>query len=1557
MESKLEALLSSIAHAFDEQTYTFSDSEYLVKKTLVSFIESQNALTASARHIPVDVVETVLSSVISRNFEKDPYEWLTDAAVEVYEFTQLAYRNEATKDSMQYANFLPIGHPRAYRVVPITAAAHRNALAEWIAADPSLNDASRSAVLAFYSSENSDLVSIEFSNLRLEALTAAGAASPEVLPLVAAFNMSRAKRSAMSKILAAIRRRDRLGQFANEFGRLKGYFSGPDGVFSAISRIVGRGRRPNTSLVEFDGSNPQIPAGLYEQENGKSENVEAYLSADAVKGIDTAKRYVSPADAKDAVPLADFLATRRETPDGWSKVGAQNTSVASFKSNDGKYFVQNTNSLDAYNLASKNEDSLIVSGLGKGDSIDPEAPNAFLIRDARTSEVMGIAQDWAGIEDVRLFADDTSPGMEKIGITYDPPSGDKFVPDNGFLPDAAPGTRPRPMPQIIPDGRRPKPWDMDNADAWDMEERGPNDYYREDLDETKYNITKMSDGTWAMETLFSDGKVSNDSFENLNSALAEMGKRSGIEPDRLVTMTEQEGFSYENSEGSVDVYLDEDAKWVVEPNYQTLLDENGPEAGITDPIKFDNKEQALAEAEEFAKKLKNNPGALYDEVAARENDFQAPEDQGLVPDIDTNALSPYYLGEGYNFSKIDENTWETSATGPNGEQYQVSQGSNDSWTVEELSGNGPDNFDSREIGTFDNPADAFEAANNESNGGDFDAAWVEELLADTPEGDVSANQEVRELSPAQAAPASGRQYALLQEILDEKDLDPATAQGLRDALDSRNLNVAQAGAFIGLGRGADFKEGVDPTIPSDRMLNSLQEYLQTKDLAPSEVQSALDSLESDSSRANVEKLLSKLRSKKDRSDSGDISLNQDAPSVDTGKRGEPATDAQYNFLKSLFDTRQINDPGLQDAIKSALDEKILTKGQIGALLGELRTLPEKAGVRRQPTEKQVASIKRGVLERGLPKAEADEILNSIDGMSFDDASSILNDLKRRDITPEGMDNLLGKLTEDGDIGALNYLLTKPEYSDYFDDINSKLADLGEGDLSLKQDLPRLQGPLYLPAGSFGLIRGVAARKLAELRADSNASEEEIDFITRLYYSAHFAINNRTRRWSTPWESDFDVRQFTYNDAAKIKELLVEFQNSGDPKATSAIGPMGPSSEDARRKEAYTTLLEDLDYLAEGRTRPLPVRLPTDKQKASIARGTIERGLPPEESTEILAKLDTMSFDEASVILGNLKSRPITPDGMAQLIDSLGEKNEVEVLGYLLTKPEYSDYFDDINSKLADLGEGDLSVKQDAPPLIINARTKSVEELGKILDDEDGFNTADELNTYVDEFNSTLYVGTASEMSAAVYSMSEFTKNPETAEKLRQLSRDLDKDLESRFGSAEAARVDGDEIIDLSDVDEAVSDERSIYFETDPLEIADRLDQDDSYGDARSNGAEARVTEEEDGTTVVTVTYDRGEEVFKSEDRDEAIAQGAAAVADYNTDVIPSAYRSAGDLESSAANASTDDEALAVADTAESLADALEGNRGSTQVARDLRAYAERIRDMVAKSQDLSLKKA
>lgn len=1570
MEQRLAALFTSVENALDLSTYTYSDTDYLVRKTLVEFLSEQNSLVASARQIPdpSDVVNSVLNNIISRKFDaEDPYSWYREATARVVEFADLAFRNEQSKEVAIFAALLPDGHPRAARVFEVSPEKQRTELAAWMAADSRLDDQSSAQIYKLYSmSEDVPEIEAEFEYLKTEALVSSGQIPEDLLPLVAGFNMSRAARSAISKALAAIRRRDRKGQFANEFGRLKlifGFkgFGGKKGFFSSSPRIVGPGKGNNSYQVQFNGTeSPKIPKGLYEVNASAGENVKAYLPKSAVKGLKGNKEVVDEADKKYAIDLDEFLGTKVDAPTGWTSSGN------GFKSEDGKFTAKPIKSSEAQNYLDKAKergDDAMISGTGAGDAFDPENPDAFLVTDSK-GRTKGVAQDWAGIQEISianggefgkggLGVPPTSPddkGVPAPTDVSDKPKPPSITPEKKPLgkPPRFPGDKGVPEPTDVSD--KPKPPSLPKGES-DSGQRKPSSMTLEEL-EKELSTPVDSDKPGSLDRyqevsreFYDRGGYSALRAEQAKAATraerkrqeeADRASKEALSPDMLgegynFMKDSETEWSIEDRDGGVvrlEKYTDKDGKerWQVSRDYgdydgsgQNLkteyladtddkveaFDIAADQADRTwdqewvDELLSDQAEPDLdqdSKAVGYDYTLEVDRGILDSEMASEYKDMLDEMDQAVFND-NLRGIERLLEKAALDYDLPDEvySALHTAREAVRQRGYDVDN---------KIYGSSKDELE-------------------EMLNSDEYAGWHDRIQDAIDQYDLDQDSPV--LSEKQMEAATSKQYALLKELADERDLDPATTQAFADALENKNLNKAQAGALINSVRDAKFKEGVDPNKPSERMLNSLQGYLATKDLTPSEIQETLKSLETDPSRSNVDALLNKLRRKKDKpvdlnqgtgsmTNYGDgnygwedvynrvdvvngsngyeviytnpdlndrggqtehsrtfkneqealdfaeslIAQNQDGKDYDRaaddlarmadldqdskGTLQDAATDKQWGFLESLLNGKKIDNPELEAAVRSALEERNLTKGEVGAFIGQLRPLGDKPNVRREPTAKQVASIKRAALERDLSPEEKKDLQDKLDaGMSFDEASELLNDLKSRPITAEGMNDLLDNMLGNQDLDGLKYLLSKPEYAEFEDAIRDTI-----------QTLRRDQGT-------------------------------DKDFDPDL---------------------DIDLNQ---------DSIDVDSYDNMDPEPKREIDMA-------------------IDRAQGG----------FDREKERLDQDLDDGEITQDEYDEAVERLD----DELDAFISMAKDRDYSnlgffESGGSESISDVSEAAEDVLEAWLI-----QGNIDDARRR----EEDDVDLDQDS------SRSISRDDFAdKIADDIDALDksfiiSGDELQNYLDEFDGTDSPQMAAQVVADVYNMSNYIDDPELKQRVRDLAARLDEEAANRFGVAQAARGDGDDFFDLDGASEAVDAERELYFETDSDKIIEQLDDNGSYGDNRSGGAEARVSENEDGTYTATVGYDREDEQQTFNDRDEATAWAADKVREYNSDNRPTEYGDSIDLEREAEAAKTDEQAAAFADRLDALATDMENNRGDERVARSLREYSERIRDMIAKRQ-------
>lgn len=406
-----------------------------------------------------------------------------DAVADVVTFIELAQYGDVYENALDFVDLLPAGHPNARRK-GLAASALAEAQAEWYAADPQMSAQARLAATEYLTSEFKSTEKA-FASMKLEALAAAG----ELIPLVAAWKISAAKRSAMSRALAAIRRRDRKGRFAEEFGRLKGFFSGgPDGDFTAVGRIVGATEGKNEFQVEYKGHSV-IPDGVYRLAADKAENVGAYLPQRIVSKLPKRDAKFDEKDKDSLVPLEEFLATRMDAPEGWTAIKNEQGKTTGYQSADGNRILsmEKPNADKAKEIADGDTPAF---GIGESEAFDPEG-DIFTLKD-EDGNVLAYAQDWATAQKANIYLgleDEDEPEEE----TDQPSLGEQY----GLEPMAA-------------------------KDTYRVNGQGGD----------KYEVYKDSrDDTWVVETTYDDGNKDEQRFDTDEDAFKYVAGQAGLDPE------------------------------------------------------------------------------------------------------------------------------------------------------------------------------------------------------------------------------------------------------------------------------------------------------------------------------------------------------------------------------------------------------------------------------------------------------------------------------------------------------------------------------------------------------------------------------------------------------------------------------------------------------------------------------------------------------------------------------------------------------------------------------------------------------------------------------------------------------------------------------------------------------------------------------------------------------------------------------------------------------------------------------------------------------------------
>lgn len=1400
MSHELHNLVTKIENACDSESYEVADTEHLVRLAVAEYVVAQNGLVASARVVDPNALQKVIDRHIRENISAaDPQTWFANVATKVADFLELAYEDRTNNEAAEHVDLLPMGHPRNIKNLGLTASARMQAVAEWAAADPRItSDLGRQAVYNAYRAKPESLEAT-YANAKVEALAASG-----VLPadfayeaIVASFkNMSFAERSARSKALAAVRRRDRRKRFANEFGRLRGFFSKGDGtMFSATGKIAGAVPGENKYYVEYDGSDPEIPKGLYVQDASKSENVKALLSTRALKNAPNLRKPAGEFDKFDqdsAVSLEEFLATKVDAPNGWTK------------NKDGSFTSETGNTIKE--VTSLPDGDYYFEGAGENNEQDL-GETLFEIRDS-SGELVGVAQDWNGIQKIAL----THDKMKETEAKKAPEVNDATVAE-------------------ALDG-------LENEANWDDPDGVPSYDSPNGILSVSFNEDGDTDGEGGMR----DASFWSATLDPEGEAI-DLGTWGGRPDDDFGDIAERVSKAYEEYKAK--------------------------KAGEAAPAEPKTEAPAKPEVKQTEKSkpsyLDQKPKSQQSTLKKYSGGYVSDGNQDINVDITDNKDGTYTVDHGYTFL-ADENA----------EEIQFDDGAKTFESEEEALA-----FANEKLAYY-NSRRVDEDAANDAFDRQLDSAPERGLGQDVPE--EAPAKPVKPLSEKQMEPASPKQYALLKEFQEERDgIDENQNQAINDALEKQNLSKAQMASLFGDLQKKPFKPEIDPNKPTDRMIDSLRDYLTNKELTPDEINSALDELEAGLDRAGVEKLLAKLRRRPDKAK--EDGLGQDIPSDLTPQ------DLANGYSFSKQNQRDPNNntwvaTGFPNGEETFVE---VTQGSKGRwFTTEYSGGNGESGFTRE-SEKQHDNPQEAfeyaaeVAQRGWDQDQYEDLRSfgvapdptasapDLDFIDEPDVSWTIDEWDNGD--PQGGGsriNTASYVSPDGRVKAeVNYDTDGESSGLYLSlEIDGKEVDLSDQERSFSEsddvadfnEVIKAAVARQFGESEQGLGQAAPSTKMAE-----DATDAQYNYISSM-------LNGK----EVPEEL-----------AAAAKQAI-EDRNLSKAQVGEIIGKM----RDLPNKEGFDP------------------NAPTERMIESVKRNIVAKGLSQEDQDAILQDLPNMDKATMSELIGRLKA------------------------------------MDDVNAP-----EEGLSQQS------IDDLDAEVEDLASGLDGEtEPFTSGNGLRRSIEDFNDPRYRKYASIRMQSVNDIRDLAADRivdingmNISERLNNLADKLEAQLIGRFGFADVAKTDNENNeISLSDVVDAIQTDKGMYFETDANVLAEKLESALSYGDSKSGGAEVFVSQEEDGTWTATVDYDRDFEEFKSEDRDEVIQQAATAAADYNRDAIPSSYSEDADLDREAQDAKSEEEALAFADKLDTVANDISENRGDPQNAFDLRDYAQRIRDLVAK---------
>ena len=319
-----------------------------LRTELTALLERSNVYLLPERRVPLATALAVASRDLRKTRMSDPDARVFSAVRAVSGYIALAAHNKITTTSLQNADLLPIGHPMSTREHAMTASALRYAQAQWISADPMIDDSVRSLVASAHAAEPGS-IERRHAFLRISAL------DPGLVPLTASIDMNTAvtpgsefvfgfglggDSSAARSARAKMQRRDRYGKFAFMGGGFSFSLRGLDDMFTKVSgRIVGTPDSGDAIDIEVKGHDV-LPDGIYTMPSSKGSAAKAILSEEAVKNLPNKGVGIGKDDVY--VDVNDVMPTRAEAPSGWKKLDTAAGTPQLWGSPDG-YFVKNDN--------------------------------------------------------------------------------------------------------------------------------------------------------------------------------------------------------------------------------------------------------------------------------------------------------------------------------------------------------------------------------------------------------------------------------------------------------------------------------------------------------------------------------------------------------------------------------------------------------------------------------------------------------------------------------------------------------------------------------------------------------------------------------------------------------------------------------------------------------------------------------------------------------------------------------------------------------------------------------------------------------------------------------------------------------------------------------------------------------------------------------------------------------------------------------------------------------------------------------------------------------------
>lgn len=414
--------MSELINQFDAN-YT---SGVGLNDSIIDLIETSRTETPEVRQVSDESVFAVAERALTASALLPMDVQHFNVIREVTNFLTLASNGAISDTVSKHSDLLPTNHPDSTATHEFSASELRQIRAEWIAADPRIEDANARAIVAAVYGSNPNSLDFYYNLIRLNSLADQIPSDLRITPLVAFGDPYAGKNSFWHrKMRAEAQRRDDEGQFAEMGGGARVYVRMPMGnIISVVGKIAGIPENdPNGIDIEITDV-PGITPGIYTVPANMAKFYKAILPEEAVKRSSP----VGPGLNVKYIDIADMI--RKDLPTSWFESESGTTvpsltnavrATKNYATGDGYRVSMYDGPSEALqkrvNEARDKFGSLVVNTMGT-DSLENDKPVYELISTKRgQEEVVGYAQDWAAVQAMATKEDENYPDAENEPIT------------------------------------------------------------------------------------------------------------------------------------------------------------------------------------------------------------------------------------------------------------------------------------------------------------------------------------------------------------------------------------------------------------------------------------------------------------------------------------------------------------------------------------------------------------------------------------------------------------------------------------------------------------------------------------------------------------------------------------------------------------------------------------------------------------------------------------------------------------------------------------------------------------------------------------------------------------------------------------------------------------------------------------------------------------------------------------------------------------------------------------------------------------------------------------